>query len=56
LFIDGVFGIGSATLSDGVATFTTSKLAAGTHPITAQYMGDGASAGSISSVLDEVVQ
>jgi len=55
-FMDGIFGIGSATLSGGVATLTKTKLAVGTHPITAQYLGDDASAKSTSSVLDQVVQ
>jgi len=55
-FKDGTKFIGSATLSGGVATFTTSKLAVDTHPIRAQYLGDAASAESTSSVLDQVVQ
>jgi hypothetical protein len=38
-FWDGTLGIGSATLNEGVATLTKSKLALGTHPITAQYRG-----------------
>jgi len=32
------------TLNGGVATLTKSKLAVGTHPITAQYLGDATSA------------
>ncbi len=55
-FKDGTKSIGSATLSAGVATLTTSKLAVGTHPITAEYMGDADSAKSTSSILDQVVQ
>ncbi len=55
-FLDGTTVLGSVTLSGGVATFTTSKLAVGTHPITAEYLGDAASAESTSSVLDQVVQ
>jgi hypothetical protein len=47
-FWDGTLGIGSATLSAGVAV--------GTHPITAQYLGDANSAKSTSSVLNQVVQ
>jgi hypothetical protein len=56
VFKDGTIGIGSATLSSGVATLTKSKLAVGTHPITAQYTGDAASGKSTSSVVDQVVQ
>jgi hypothetical protein len=56
LFKDGTTWIGAATLSGGVATITRSKLAVGTHPITAQYLGDATSAKSTSSVLDQVVQ
>jgi hypothetical protein len=55
-FRDGTIGIGSATLSGGVATFTRSKLAVGTHPITAQYLGDAFSARSTSAVVNQVVQ
>jgi hypothetical protein len=55
-FIDGERTIGSATLSGGVATLTTSKLAVGTHPITAKYLGDADNATSTSPVLDQVVQ
>jgi Big-like domain-containing protein/VCBS repeat protein len=55
-FWDGTLGIGSATLSEGVATLTKSKLAVGTHPITAQYLGDANSSKSTSSLLNQVVQ
>jgi hypothetical protein len=55
-FMDGIFGIGSATLSGNVATLTKSTLAVGTHPITVQYLGDGVSARSTSTVLNQVVQ
>jgi len=41
-FYDGVMLIGTSTLNAaGVATFTTSTLAVGNHPITATYLGDG---------------
>src|SRR6185503_16301313 len=37
-FLDGTTVIGSGTLNaSGVATFTTSTLTVGTHPITASY-------------------
>jgi hypothetical protein len=50
--------IGSATLSGGVATLTTLRLDpfAGTHFITAEYIGDANSAESTSPVLDQVVE
>jgi hypothetical protein len=54
--MDGIFGIGSATLNGGVAKFTKSTLAVSTHPVTAQYLGDGVSAKSTSSVLNQVVK
>jgi hypothetical protein len=55
-FFDGTVGIGSATLSGGVAKLTKSTLAAGTHPITAQYLGDSFNNKSTSPVLNQVVQ
>jgi hypothetical protein len=55
-FMDGTKSLGSRTLSSGVATLTNSTLAVGTHPITAQYLGDAANASSTSSELDQVVQ
>ncbi len=55
-FRDGTTGIGSATLSGGVATFTRSTLAVGTHSITAHYNGDAASSASTSPVVNQVVQ
>jgi hypothetical protein len=54
-FKDGTVGIGSATLNDGVATLVKSTLAVGTHPITAEYLGDSSSAKSASAVLNQVV-
>jgi hypothetical protein len=55
-FKDGTTGIGWVTLSGGVAKLTKSKLAVGTHPITAQYLGDAASDRSTSPVLNQVVK
>ena len=40
-FFDNAVAIGTGTLTGGVATFTTSSLSVGTHPITASYGGDG---------------
>lgn len=39
-FKDGVTILGSASLNNGTATFTTSALAKGTHNIVARYSGD----------------
>ena len=39
-FRDGKLTLGSVTLSNGVATFTTPSLAKGTHRISASYSGD----------------
>lgn len=56
-FLDGTTGIGLATLNgSGVAKLTKSTLAVGTHPITAQYLGDAFSAKSTSPVRNQVVQ
>jgi hypothetical protein len=48
-FKDGETILGSATLSNGTATYTTSTLSAGSHSITAVYDGDANFAGSTSS-------
>jgi len=55
-FKDGTKTLHTVMLSGGVATLTTSKLAVGTHAITAQYLGDADNAGSTSPVLEQVVQ
>lgn len=55
-FKDGTLGIGSVTLISGVAKLTKSALAVGTHPITAQYLGDAVSGKSTSLVLNQVVK
>ena len=55
-FWDGTVGIGTATLSGGVAKLTKSTLAVGTHPITAQYLGDAANDKSTSPAVEQVVQ
>jgi YVTN family beta-propeller protein len=48
--------IGSATLSGGVATFTTASLAAGGHSMTAVYEGATKFAGSTSPALTQTVK
>lgn len=54
-FLDGTTTLGTGTLAGGVATFTTTGLAAGSHALTAAYAGDAASAPSASAVLTEQV-
>ncbi len=52
---DGGTVIGIATLARGMAVFTDSSLALGSHTITAVYVGNGTFTGSTSSLLPEVV-
>jgi hypothetical protein len=56
-FLDGTVQIGSASLSGGIATFTTSATAlnAGSHSITASYSGDTNFTGSNSSPFSQTV-
>jgi hypothetical protein len=54
-FKDSKTKLGTAVLSGGVATFTTSSLSIGTHSITASYVGDPLSSGSHSAPLSQVV-
>jgi hypothetical protein len=56
-FLDGATQIGTGTLkgNPGVATFTTSTLNVGTHPITASYAGDSMNGASSSLPLSQVV-
>ncbi|HLX84733.1 MAG TPA: FG-GAP-like repeat-containing protein [Terriglobales bacterium] len=56
VFMDETLALGSVTLSGGVAKLTESTLAVGTHPITAQYLGDAVSGKSMSPVLNQVVK
>jgi hypothetical protein len=55
-FWDGTMAIGTARLNGGVAKLTKSRLAVGTHPITAHYLGDATSDKSTSSVVNQKVQ
>jgi hypothetical protein len=56
-FFDGTTLLGTANLNpSGTATFKTNKLAAGSHAITAQYLGDPTDAGSTSQALVQVVE
>ena len=54
-FADGDAPLGSVALSGGVAIFTASALAAGTHSIVATYGGDANHESSASSPLIETV-
>lgn len=54
-FFDGATSIGTGTLAGGVATFSTSTLAVGTHPITAAYGGDATYSNSTSNTVSQVV-
>ena len=55
-FIDGSTTIGNGTLNgSGVATFSTSTLAVGTHSIAASYAGDTTFAASTSSAVSVTV-
>lgn len=55
-FKDGTANLGSpATVTGGLATFSTTLLTQGTHPITAVYSGDVNNAGSTSPVVNQVV-
>lgn len=56
-FKDGAKVLGSSQVNlQGIATFSTSSLAIGTHPLTATYAGAGDYAPSTSPVVNEVVR
>ena len=55
-FKDGETILGSSTLTNGRATYSTSTLSVGSHSITAVYDGDTAFAGSTSSAVDLTVK
>jgi hypothetical protein len=54
-FTHGGVAYPAVTLSDGVATYTTSATTAGTHSIQAIYSGSSANAASTSAELHQVV-
>jgi hypothetical protein len=54
-FFDGDQFLGSGTLTNGAATFATSDLAVGTHPITASYGGDANFLSQVSAPLAQVI-
>jgi probable HAF family extracellular repeat protein len=55
IFDNGGSAIGTGTLSNGIATFTTSTLKVGTHKIFAKYAGDSNYVSSKSAALEQVV-
>ncbi len=56
-FYDGTTLLGSAvTLAQGMASYTTSAFAVGSHPVTAVYGGDTNFSALTSSVLTETVE
>jgi len=54
-FVDGTTIIGTGTITNGVASFVTSALAAGSHSITAVYTGGGNYTTSTSAAVVESV-
>jgi hypothetical protein len=56
-FKDGttVLGTGSVNATTHLATFTTSTLTVGTHPIRAFYAGNGSFNSSVSAIVNQVV-
>ncbi|MEI2750128.1 MAG: PKD-like domain-containing protein [Ferruginibacter sp.] len=54
-FFDGVTLLGTATITAGSATFSTSTLSTGSHSLTAVYSGDADYTTSTSSVLSQDV-
>ena len=54
-FYNGTGKLGTATLSGGVANFSTTKLPAGTDSITALYKGNSLFASSTSNTVSETV-
>jgi hypothetical protein len=55
VFMDGSTVLGSESVSNSSAAFTTSALAAGSHTITAMYVGDANYSGSTSAPLTQSV-
>jgi sugar lactone lactonase YvrE len=54
-FYNGARLLGAGTLTQGVASYATSSLSAGTHSITASYGGDGSFLTVTSAALTETV-
>lgn len=55
-FLDGTTALGEATLNgSGIATYSTSSLAVGTHSVTAAYSGTTNTLASVSAAVEEVI-
>jgi len=54
-FKDGTTTLGTATLSNGIATYSTSAFGVGSHSITAVYVGDTNYSASISAPVTQTV-
>lgn len=54
-FLDGATVLGTGSVSNGTASYTTSALTAGTHSLTATYGGDANFAGSTSAPYTQTV-
>jgi N-acetylneuraminic acid mutarotase len=54
-FLSGTTSLGTASITSGVASFTTTALPVGTDPITAVYGGDSDFSGSTSTAVNEKV-
>ena len=54
-FMNGTMPLGTATLSSGAASFTTTNLATGSDSITAVYVGDLNFSGSTSAAVSQTV-
>ena len=54
-FVDGTTILGTGTIAGTTATFTTTTLAVGTHPVTAVYSGDANYNPATSAVDNQVV-
>ena len=54
-FLDGTTTLGTGTVSGGVAAYTTTTLATGSHSITASYSGDSLFLASTSTAFTQTV-
>jgi hypothetical protein len=55
-FLDGTTVLGTASLSGGTASFSTTSLTVGSHTLTASYGGDPLFTPQVSAAITEVVQ
>ncbi len=54
-FLDGSTTLGTGTINNGAASFNTSSLTPGIHPITASYGGDANYSAAVSTPLSQTV-